>query len=385
MKKEKVLVVLVLFALCLSSVIPAGAAEWRTQKLDALYRDIKIFLFGEEITPKDVNGKVVEPFIVDGTTYVPLRAISEAFGLDVRWDSDTASIYISDPYEPYYPTIPPEPSKKVEVSTAEELVKAIAPDTCIILKAGQYDVSKVTGVGNEYVFWREDYYDQKEKTLVIEGVEGLTLQAAPGADVEIVTPWRFAKVLEFLYCNGVKLTDIKAGHTVTGDYECDEAVVGFRDSYNISVDNCLFYGSGAIGIGFSNCISAQISDTTMTDCSRCATEILFSDDITFNSCKFTDNRAYDSVIIGLESSAEFFDCVITGNKSLEFGGVVAFSDATFERCLFRDNAHVHAKVEGSGSLLNGQNLRLRDCEIEKGNYEKYWDSGIIDLGGNKLK
>ena len=383
MKKEKILVALILFALCLSSIIPAGAAEWRTQKLDALYRDIKIFLFGEQITPTDVNGKAVEPFIVDGTTYVPLRAIGEAFGLDVSWDSDTATIHISDLEAPYYPQKPPEPSKTVEVSTAEELVKAIAPDTCITLKAGKYDVSKVTGVGNEYIYWRDDYYGQNEKTLVIEGVVGLTLQAAPGADVEIVTPWRFAKVLEFLYCNGVKLSGIKAGHTVTGDYECDEGVVGFRDSYNISVENCLFYGSGTIGIVIENCISAQISNTTMTDCSRCAVEIIYSDDIVFDSCRFIDNRAYDGVIIGHESSAEFIDCVITGNKSLEYGGVVAFSNALFERCLFRDNAHLNV-YDSSGAVLNGQNLRLRNCEIEKGNFDKYWDSGVVDLGGNKL-
>lgn len=35
-----------------------------------------------------------KPFILDGTTYVPLRYISEAFGYDVAWEADTHVIMI---------------------------------------------------------------------------------------------------------------------------------------------------------------------------------------------------------------------------------------------------------------------------------------------------
>jgi len=385
MKTQKALLVLVSLALCLSLLVPVGSAGWGTQKLDAVYRDIKIFMFGEEIVPKDASGKVVEPFIIDGTTYLPVRAIGEIYGLDVSWDSETSTIHITEPdLSEEHPHIPPEPSKKVVVSNAEELVKAIAPDTSITLLAGRYDVSAAAGTENVYVFWKEDFYGNKEKTLVISELEGLTLQAAPGAAVEIVTPWRFAEVLEFRNCNGIKLAGIKAGHTVVGYYECDAGVLCFRDSYNISLEKCLLYGSGTIGIELNGCVSAQISDTTVTDCSRCAVEVTYSDDVTFNKCEFVDNRAYDDVINGYESSAEFFDCVVSGNKSIEYGRVVAFGNALFERCVFRDNAHVHEYVDGSGPVLSGQSLKLRDCEIEKGNFSDYWGEGVIDLGGNKL-
>ena len=40
------------------------------------YRNIKITLDGVEVIPKDVNGGVVEPFIVDGITYLPVRGIA---------------------------------------------------------------------------------------------------------------------------------------------------------------------------------------------------------------------------------------------------------------------------------------------------------------------
>ncbi len=41
--------------------------------------------------------------LIDGKTYVPVRAISEAFGYKVEWDSYTDSVKIFSPeYEPYY-------------------------------------------------------------------------------------------------------------------------------------------------------------------------------------------------------------------------------------------------------------------------------------------
>ena len=56
------------------------------------YNDIKVTLNGKEITPKDANGKVVEPFIIDGTTYLPVRAVASALGLDVNWDGETNTV-----------------------------------------------------------------------------------------------------------------------------------------------------------------------------------------------------------------------------------------------------------------------------------------------------
>ena len=56
---------------------------------------IRIVINGTLIEPKDVNGKVVNPFLIDGTTYVPVRAITEALGKEVTWDGVTRTIYIT--------------------------------------------------------------------------------------------------------------------------------------------------------------------------------------------------------------------------------------------------------------------------------------------------
>ncbi|MEG1931470.1 MAG: stalk domain-containing protein, partial [Anaerovorax sp.] len=49
---------------------------------------------GQQVTPKDVNGNVVEPFIMGGTTYLPVRAVADIFGKEVSWDSKNAIVQI---------------------------------------------------------------------------------------------------------------------------------------------------------------------------------------------------------------------------------------------------------------------------------------------------
>lgn len=74
-------------------VVPAEA---RTGQQSAVlnYTDIKLCVDGQLITPKDANGSPVEPFAIQGTTYLPVRAIGEALGKPVDWDSATHTVYI---------------------------------------------------------------------------------------------------------------------------------------------------------------------------------------------------------------------------------------------------------------------------------------------------
>ncbi len=43
----------------------------------------------------DVSITGMQPMIVDSSSYVPLRVISEAFGAEVSWDGDTKTVYIN--------------------------------------------------------------------------------------------------------------------------------------------------------------------------------------------------------------------------------------------------------------------------------------------------
>lgn len=76
-----------------ATVLTAFAAPVE-KAIRATYNNIKIYVDGKEIQPKDANGKKVEPFISDGTTYLPIRAISQALGKSVDWDGKSYSVYV---------------------------------------------------------------------------------------------------------------------------------------------------------------------------------------------------------------------------------------------------------------------------------------------------
>ena len=64
----------------------------KTQKIEVLYDNIKILIDGVAYTPKDADGNVVEPFIYNGTTYLPVRGIANAFGVPVNWDNKNSAV-----------------------------------------------------------------------------------------------------------------------------------------------------------------------------------------------------------------------------------------------------------------------------------------------------
>lgn len=66
------------------------------QTIDVDYLDIKLVVNGKEVTPKDVNGNVVEPFAYNGTTYLPVRAVGEALGKSVRWEGETKTVHLGE-------------------------------------------------------------------------------------------------------------------------------------------------------------------------------------------------------------------------------------------------------------------------------------------------
>lgn len=58
---------------------------------------IKILVNGEEFHPKNVNGEDVMTFVYEGTTYAPLRALAEAYGLEVGYNSELNMATVDEP------------------------------------------------------------------------------------------------------------------------------------------------------------------------------------------------------------------------------------------------------------------------------------------------
>ena len=77
-------------------LVPTTYATVGTITKELSYNNIKITLNGNEITPTDANGTYVEPFIIDGTTYLPVRAVANALDLGVEWNGETNTVMLSD-------------------------------------------------------------------------------------------------------------------------------------------------------------------------------------------------------------------------------------------------------------------------------------------------
>lgn len=58
---------------------------------------IRVTVNGVPFTPRDVNGREVELFAHDGTTYAPIRAFAKAAGLRVDYDAETNTARIETP------------------------------------------------------------------------------------------------------------------------------------------------------------------------------------------------------------------------------------------------------------------------------------------------
>lgn len=59
------------------------------------YNDIKITLDGKNVIPVDGNGQPVEPFIISGTTYLPVRGVASVLGLQVDWDGNSNTVILN--------------------------------------------------------------------------------------------------------------------------------------------------------------------------------------------------------------------------------------------------------------------------------------------------
>lgn len=108
------------------SLVGGALAASQTISID----QIKVLVNGEEFKPKDVNGNDALVFVYNGTTYAPLRALAEAYGLVVGYDS-AANI------------------ATVNMPSASTFTLGIGTYTVgSDIAAGKYDVIATSGSGN---------------------------------------------------------------------------------------------------------------------------------------------------------------------------------------------------------------------------------------------
>jgi predicted house-cleaning noncanonical NTP pyrophosphatase (MazG superfamily) len=90
MKSLKQFIVGLIVGVMLMSAVFAG-----TQTIEVFFNNIKISIDGKAVELKDATGNPVEPFIYNGTTYLPVRAIGEALGMEVKFNETANTVELA--------------------------------------------------------------------------------------------------------------------------------------------------------------------------------------------------------------------------------------------------------------------------------------------------
>lgn len=93
-KGSRFIICTLLAIMMLTAVASPVLAASSNSTISVAYCGINLYVEGNLIVPKDAAGSTVEPFLYNGTTYLPVRAVSEAMGKQVEWDAATASVKI---------------------------------------------------------------------------------------------------------------------------------------------------------------------------------------------------------------------------------------------------------------------------------------------------
>lgn len=65
-------------------------------EIKAFLSDIKIALNGQTVELKDANGNKISPIVYNGATYLPVKPIAEAFGMEVKYNESTNTLEIKN-------------------------------------------------------------------------------------------------------------------------------------------------------------------------------------------------------------------------------------------------------------------------------------------------
>ncbi len=232
-------------------------------------------------------------------------------------------------------------SDVVRVSTVDEFLDAIAPNTTIELAAGTYDLSTASNYGlptdSRYYRWNDPSPDGEGIELEILGAEGLTIRGAGREETSIVAVPRYVNVLRFSNCRDLTVEGLTAGHTQEPGI-CSGGVLYFENCLHVSVDGCGLYGCGTVGVWGFLCEDLSVTGSHIYMCSSSAVEVSSCRSVTVDGCEVyrigyrQDWPAYALFAAHECSGFRVLNCRVYDNDS----NLLLLSDQTTD-CLFLSN------------------------------------------------
>ena len=212
---------------------------------------IKVMVNGEIFKPKDADGNDVMVFTYNGTTYAPLRALAEAYGLEVGYDAENRIATVNAKFAAGTnpgTLIGEEKAKSAALAHAELKATQVTFAACNLeWENGQrvYEVKFYTASGQEYDYEIDAYtakvlsadYDAEGYTpndnddyIGEERARSIALEKIPGANTNHVRKLkldyddgRWIYEVE-IYYNGMEYEgeiDAKSGNVLKWEAERD--------------------------------------------------------------------------------------------------------------------------------------------------------------------
>lgn len=174
----------------------------------------------QQFIPKDVNGNTVTPFITNGTTYLPVRAVSQIFGATIDWNTFYSSVVIATPKSETKSVTNPNP-KPVDTSKVTATYSTVAA---------------VTGV-NVYVdnnlYIPTDANGNKVDVIMINGTTYLPVRAMTkiflGSDSSEQIAWDGSNYTVTI--SGVKGSTSGGTEDITEDSLLSKLVAGMKEKF----------------------------------------------------------------------------------------------------------------------------------------------------------
>ena len=232
-----------------------------------------------------------DPDVIASTQEIPPETTVAAIDVvqpTVQEETEASTEYT----EPFVIEIKPvitETQNQVTVTTVDEFLAAIAPNTEIIVDAELIDLSKATGYGKtngDYYYWVEEF-DGPE--LFIAEVSNLTIRgSSEDHNMNVISSVpRYSDVLNFFNCSNVMVTGLTAGHTEEPGY-CMGGVLSFMNCQDVLVEDCGLFGCGTLGVKAESSKNIQIINNDIYDCTVGGVELNYCDDVNVDGNTFRD-------------------------------------------------------------------------------------------------
>ena len=258
----------------------------------------------------------------------------------------------------------------VEVFSVDEFLDAIAPNTQIVLAAGEYNLTDAVNYsrgGGDYYHW-EGGYDGYE--LVITDVENLSIVSADPMAVTISTEPRYANVLRFDNVKGLQLTNLVVGHT-REQGACIGGVLYLEDCEDVEISGSRLYGCGILGISLNACRNVHVDGCDVYECSYGCVEVSQSENVLFENSKFYDCEiVLEGFAIHSSQDVAIINSEIFNNRGDMFSTLFAVDCPG----VYLGGLDVHNNEAEAIFTANGTPVTVESCRFNNG---AGWAQGSI--------